>query len=727
MTRTSASLPPSSAPSPRDRPPRLVRDALGRELRVLPGHPLPFGVSETRHGLNFAVFSKHATAVTLVLFGRRREAAVLELPLDLDTNHTGHVWHAEIAGLDPGTRYGWRAARVGGDEPVHRYEPDAVLIDPYATALTGGSRWNDVEPRAGEAGASPWPRRRSLYVDTAFDWDGTRPPRIPLEDKIIYELHVRGFTRHASAGVAHPGTFYGLIEKIPYLRDLGITTIELLPVYEFDELETRIVDPNTGRRLLNYWGYSPICFFAPKASYAAFGFDGAQVTEFRTMVREFHRAGLEVMLDVVFNHTAEGPLPPGAPPLSLRGLDNATYYLVDPVTGAYRDFSGCGNTLNCNHPVVRTLIIDALRYWVAEMHVDGFRFDLASILGRGQDGEVLANPPVLERIANDPVIADATLIAEAWDAAGLYQVGTFPSFRRWAEWNGPFRDDVRHFVRGDPGFAAALASRLGGSADIFALSGRTPSHSINFVTCHDGFTLADLVSFNEKHNHANGEDNRDGHTDNVSWNCGAEGPSDDPAVRALRARQSRNLLTLLFCAQGTPMLLAGDEFGRTQRGNNNAYCQDNEISWLDWGLVETNRDLFRFTKLLIAFHTAHPVLGHRDYLTGEPRGPLGRPDVAWHGVELRRPDFGAQSRSLAMHLAGEHAPRPDCDIYLAANAWKDDLVFALPKPPPGRRWLRVVDTAEPSPRDILGPGKEVAVRGTRVRVRARSVVVLRTA
>ena len=725
MTRTRTPSRPPSAPFTRT---RLVRDAVGRELRVLHGHPLPFGVSTTRDGLNFAIFSKHATAMTLVLFARRRDAPVLELPLDPATNRTGHMWHVEVAGLDPNTRYGWRAARDAPPSPIHRFQPEAVLIDPYATALSGGSRWATREPRDGDAGDGHWPQRRSLYVDTAFDWDGTRPPRIPLEDKVIYELHVRGFTRHPSANVAHPGTFYGLVEKIPYLRDLGVTTVELLPVYEFDELEMATVDPHTGQRLLNYWGYSPQCFFAPKAAYASFGFDGAQVTEFRTMVREFHRAGLEVFLDVVFNHTGEGPLPPGAPPLSLRGLDNATYYLVDPDTGEYRDYSGCGNTLNCNHPVVRNLIIDALRYWVAEMHVDGFRFDLAAILGRGQHGEVLANPPVLERIANDPVIADATLIAEAWDAGGLYQVGTFPSFKRWAEWNGPFRDVLRHFVRGDAGFAAALASRLAGSSDIFASSGRSPSHSINFVTCHDGFTLADLVSFNEKHNQANGEQNRDGENHNLSWNCGVEGPSDDPAVRALRARQSRNLLTLLFCAQGTPMLTAGDEFGRSQRGNNNAYCQDNEISWLDWGLLETNRDLFRFTKLLIAFHTAQPVLGHRDYLTGEVRGPLQRPDVAWHGVELGAPDFGGASRSIAMHLAGEHAPRPGSDVYLAANAWDGDLHFALPAPPPGRHWLRVVDTAEPSPRDILAPGTEEALTGaTHVTVRARSVVVLRSA
>jgi glycogen operon protein len=698
-----------------------VTDRHGRPLIVRPGHPLEFGVTDTRLGLNFAVFSSHATAMTLVLFAAHEREPLLELPLDPAVHRTGHVWHVELQGVPVDTRYGWRADR----QPVrcdllHRFDPRDVLIDPYATALTGGGRWGVAE----EDGDPRW---RSLSQRDEFDWQGTRPPRIPVADKVIYELHVRGFTRDASSGVARPGTYLGLIEKIPYLKELGVTTVELLPVYEFDELENRNVDPLTGERLYNFWGYSPLCFFAPKAAYAANGRDGAQVAEFKTMVREFHRAGIEVFLDVVFNHTAEAPLPPDAPSLSLRGLDNAVYYLIDPTTGKYLDYSGCGNTLNSNHPVVRNLIIDALRYWAAEMHVDGFRFDLASILSRGRDGEVLARPPVLERIAADPVLADATLIAEAWDAAGLYQVGTFPGWGRFAEWNGPFRDEVRHFVRSDPGFTGRLAVRLAGSADLFEHSGRTPAHSINFVTCHDGFTLADLVAYDRKHNEANAEGNRDGLDDNVSWNCGVEGPSDDPAVRVLRDRQRRNFLTLLLLAQGTPMLLGGDELGRTQRGNNNAYCHDNAMTWVDWGGLEAQRNLFHFVKTLIAFRRAHAVLRQRDFLTGEPRGPLGRPDVMWHGVHLGQPDWSPNSRSLAMHLAGEHAPEPDCDIYLAANAWEGDLVFALPAPPPGTQWVRVVDTAEPSPSDIAEPGQEVRLADqTRIAVRARSCVVLRS-
>ncbi len=697
-------------------------------LSALRGHPLPLGVSETRHGLNFAVFSRHATAVTLVLFAPRRDAPVLELPLDPTVHRTGHVWHVELLGLNPGTRYGWRADRTGHpDDPRHRFEPDTVLVDPYATALTGGSEWGAVAARPDRHGTGRWPRRRSLYVSPEFDWDGTRPPRIPLVDKVIYELHVRGFTRHPSSGVAHPGTYLGLIETIPYLKELGVTTVELLPVCEFDELENPNRDPDSGRRLHNFWGYSPINFFAPKASYAVAGVNGAQVNEFRTLVREFHRAGLEVFVDVVFNHTAEAPLPAGVPALSLRGLDNATYYILDPHTGAYRDYSGCGHTLNCNHPVVRNLILDALRYWVAEMHVDGFRFDLASILGRGRDGEVLANPPVLERIAYDPVIADATLIAEAWDAAGLYQVGRFPAWQRWAEWNGPFRDQVRHFVRGDPGFAGALAARLTGSADLFSASGRGPAHSINFVTCHDGLTLADLVAYERKHNRANGEGERDGVDDNLSWNCGVEGASGDSSVARLRAQQVRNFLTLLLCAQGTPMLLAGDEIGRSQGGNNNAYCQDNETSWVDWRGRETRSDLLRFTRTLIALRRAHPVLRHREFLTGVPNGPYRRPDVMWHGVRLYEPDFGPDSRTLAMHLAGERAHQPDGDIYLAANAWSEDLVFAVPDAQPGTRWVRVIDTAAPPPGDIAEPGSERALEDPqRLLVRARSCAVLRS-
>ena len=711
---------------------------------ILHGHPLPFGASETSRGLNFAVFSSHATAMALVLYAPHETEPLIELPLDPAGHRTGNVWHVELQGIAVDARYGWRADRQPVQRDlVHHFDPRDVLVDPYATCLTGGSRWGALEPRDGgdtdpsvsgasvptlTKGATPTRRRwRSLAVRDQFDWQGTRPPRIPLADKVIYELHVRGFTRHPTSGVAQPGTYRGLVEKIPYLLELGVTTVELLPVYEFDELENTNINPLTGERLYNFWGYNPICFLPAKAAYAVNGREGRQVAEFKTMVRDFHRAGIEVFLDVVFNHTAEGRLPPDAPSLAFRGLDSDVYYMIDPATGRYLDYSGCGNTLNCNHPVVRTLIIDALRYWVAELHVDGFRFDLASILGRGADGEVLARPPVLERIAADPVLADATLIAEAWDAAGLYQVGTFPAWGRFAEWNGPYRDELRHFVRGDGGFTAKLAARLAGSADLFKHSGRAPAYSINFVTCHDGFTLADLVSYDRKHNEANGEHNRDGLDHNVSWNCGVEGPTDDAAVRALRARQVRNFLALLLLSQGAPMLLGGDEIGRTQRGNNNAYCQDNEISWVDWGLLTTNRDLFRFAQLLIAFRRAHPVLRQPDFLTGEARGALGRPDVMWHGVRLNAPDWGPTSRSLAMHLAGEHAAESDCDVYLATNAWEEDLTFDLPAPRPGTRWVRVVDTAEPGPHDIAEPGQEPELADkARIVVRARSCVVLRS-
>jgi glycogen operon protein len=705
---------------------RKLVDATGRELGILYGRPLPLGASETRRGLNFAVFSGHATRLTLVLFAPDRLDPILEVPLDPLSQRTGDVWHVEVEGLDRGTRYGWRADREPlRDDDGHRFDPSIVLVDPYAPALTGGSRWGEREVGSEDPESTESSQRRSLYVRNEFDWEDVRPPRIPSSDEVIYELHVRGFTCHPSSGVEHPGTYLGLIEKIPYLKELGVNVVELLPVYEFDELENERVNPLTGERLKNFWGYSPISFFVPKAAYAAHGRGGNQVREFKIMVRELHRAGIEVILDAVFNHTAEGAGRPGDATYSFRGFDNAVYYILDPETGAYLDYSGCGNTLNCNHPVVRGLIIDALRYWVADTHVDGFRFDLASILGRGRDGEILPNPPIVERIAGDPVLAGSTLIAEAWDAAGLNQVGRFPSFGRWAEWNGPFRDDVRRFVRGDPGFAARLASRLTGSADLFQREGLGPAHSINFVTCHDGFTLADLVSYDRKHNVANGENNRDGAAENLSWNCGAEGPTRDPSIEALRKKQVRNLLTLLMLSQGRPMLLAGDEFGRTQRGNNNAYCQDNEISWVDWRLLDQNRDLFRFTRLLIAFRRTHPVLRRTAFLTGRGDRRSPRPDVAWHGTDLGEPDWSPKSLCLAMHLAGEHAPEPDCDIYLAANASALDLSFELPAPPVGRRWARLVDTAAPSPADIAEPGAEPLLADqSRALVRARSCLVL---
>ncbi len=696
-------------------------DLVGPDFEVCAGRPLPLGVSVTQRGLNFSVFSSRATEVRIVLFAEGDHQRKLELPLDRDWNRTGHVWHIGIDGLAGAIRYAWRMDRDDEkSDHLDRFDPSIVLLDPYARALTGGNVWGDLTDR--EEGRA---RRLSLAVDGAFDWQHVRPPAVPIEDKIIYEVNVRGFTRDPSAGVSAPGTYLGFIEKIPWLKELGVTTVELLPIYDFDENELNRHNPETGEFLRNLWGYSPICFFAPKAGFAANGHEGGQVAEVKKLVRELHRAGIEVLLDVVFNHTAEIKGRPQDPTYSFRGIDNRVYYMLDPVSGAYLDYSGCGNTLNCNHPVVREHVLDALRYWVSEMQVDGFRFDLASILGRGRDGEVLANPPLIERIAVDPILADVTVIAEAWDAAGLYQVGTFPSWGRWAEWNGAYRDDVRRFVRGDAGQTGKLASRLSGSSDIYAASGRTPIHSINFVTAHDGFTLADLVSYNEKHNLANAENNTDGSNDNISWNCGVEGPTDDPAVLSLRARQIRNFVTILFFSQGVPMLLGGDEFGRTQRGNNNAYCQDNDVSWFDWSLTESNAPLLRFVRGVIAFRRAHPVLRRTSFLTGE-RGIHWRPDVMWHGARLGAPDWSDGARTLAMHLAGEHAASPDCDVYMAFNSSDEAVDFELPEPAPGQRWLALIDTAAEPPGDITDEVSEVVIPDPWLHLQPRSTRVLRS-
>ena len=688
---------------------RLLRIVKGK-FRVRRGHPLPYGASARREGVNFSVFSRHATAVTLVLFVPGDEEPVLELPLDPRYNKTGEAWHVLVEGLDPGIEYGFRADREDNDAPqVLRFDRGKILIDPYSKAVAGLERWGEVAAAKGRL-----ERLRSRVVDEEFDWGHEHPLAVPLADSVIYELHVRGFTRHPSSGVRHPGTFRGLVEKIPYLRDLGVTAVELMPVTEFEEGDNPRTNLLTGEPLRNFWGYQPVSFFAPKASYAANGAPGEAVREFKAMVKAFHEAEIEVILDIVFNHTGEGD-ERGAT-FCWRGLDNPTYYILEPGSGKYLNYSGCGNTLNCNHPVVRFQILSALRYWVTEMHVDGFRFDLASILGRGRDGEVLPNPPLLEAIAADPVMADVKLIAEAWDAAGLYQVGSFPSWGRWAEWNARFRDEVRRFVKSDPGLTKLLATRLAGSPDLYRGSERAPWHSINFLTSHDGFTLADLVSYNDKHNWANGEGNTDGHPENLSWNCGEEGPSSNGEVLTLRARQQRNFLTLLFLSQGVPMLQAGDELGRTQGGNNNAYCQDNEVSWVDWSLLERNAPLLRFTQRLVRFRKAHPSLRRRTFLDDEPT-----PAVAWHGVKLGKPDWTSESRTLGMHLlAGA-----DEAIYLVANAHWEPRAFELPKLSAGKSWRRFVDTSLPPGKDALEPGAEVPVAAGRTYPAGpRSVVVL---
>ena len=685
-------------------------DTVTTDLAMLRGHPQPFGVSNLAGGVNFSVFSRHATALSLVLFRPGELDPALEVPLDPKINRTGDVWHICLQGLVPGFEYGYRVAG-DNDSPVHRFDDQQVLLDPYARAVSGPSLWRAATRKASRAGN--W---RGLLVDDTFDWEFDQPLNHHLADSVIYEMHVRGFTRHDSAQVVHPGTFRGVIEKIPYLQKLGVTAVELLPVTEFDEADNYRKNPLTGEALHNFWGYHPLSFFAPKAAYAVAMTVGAQVDEFKEMVKALHAAGIEVILDMVFNHTGEGN--EEGRTLSLRGLDNSVYYIVDAEGGNYANYSGCGNTVNCNHPVVRDLIIDALCYWVTEMHVDGFRFDLASILGRGSDGEVLTNPPLLERIAGNPVLANTKLIAEAWDAAGLYQVGTFPNFGRWAEWNGKFRDDIRRFVRGDKGMVPVLATRLSGSSDLYQDDGRAPHHSINFVTSHDGFTLADLVSYKTKHNEVNGEYNADGDNNNFSANHGVEGPSGDPAICALRERQLRNFASLLILAHGVPMLLAGDEMGRSQNGNNNSWCQDNDMGWLNWVDLEQNHELYQFFCHLIAFRQQHALLRPRHF-EGEENGDR---QLAWHGTRLGQVDWSDNSHSLGMHLQGHS---DEAEIYLITHAAEDDVDFSLPTSEKQAPWRRFVDTALLSGQSSCVPGEEPEVVDQQsYRVQGRSVVVL---
>ena len=672
------------------------------DFAVERGSPLPLGATLVRAGVNFAVFSRHATGITIVIFEPGGREPMLELPLDPRYHRTGEIWHALVRGLDPSIEYGFRAD--GPHTPHHRYDKDCVLLDPHARAVTGLGGWG-----------SPAAHPRAVVVDHAFDWGFDQPLNTPLDDTVIYEVHVRGFTRHPSSGVARPGTYEGFVEKIPHLKSLGVTAVELLPITEFDETDAGgRSNPYSGERLLNFWGYHPLAMYAPKASYAADASPGGQVRAFKHLVKALHSAGIEVILDLVFNHTGESGL--DGPTSSFRGLDNAVYYLSDRGSGAYLDFSGCGNSLNCNHPVVRDFILDCLRYWVTEMHVDGFRFDLASVLGRGRDGSVLANPPVLERIAADPVLAHTKLIAEAWDAAGLYQVGSFPAWGRWAEWNGQYRDDVRRFLKGDGGLAPRIATRIAGSPDLYRRDGRCAHHSINFITSHDGFTLADLVSFDGKHNEANGEASRDGGNDNHSWNCGWEGPDAPADVAALRARQARNALVLLMLSRGVPMLLAGDELGRTQGGNNNAYCQDSPVSWIDWSAADPA--LQRFTAGLIALRRSHPQI-----LTGHFFDPLpdGSPSVAWHGRTPWHPDWSEQSRLIAFSVPHDGGARA---LYVAANMHWEHADLEIAAPAAGRTWRRVLDTGlAPDLCSVTLDGTGPVVGGT-YRLGPRTAVVL---
>jgi len=685
-------------------------------FEVTPGTPMQLGATIMPSGINFAVFSRHAENLWLVLFtpGGNR---IGEIELDPIHNKTGDIWHIMLRTRKHNLQYAFRAHGPHEPSSGHYFDAKKLLLDPYARALAGGEQWNS--PRKKKAGF----KRRCLIVENHFDWEDDRPLKIPLQDSIIYEMHVRGFTQHPSSRVDNPGTFAGIIEKIPYLQELGITAIELMPVAEFNENENTNSNPVTGKELVNFWGYSPITFCAPKASYASDNKGGSQVREFKEMVKALHRAGIEVILDVVFNHTAEGGS--DGPMLSFRGLDNSIYYLLDPVTREYLNFSGCGNTFNCNHPIVRKHIIDCLHFWVIEMHVDGFRFDLASILGRDKNGEPLSNPPMVEMIAEDPILAHTKIIAEAWDAAGLYQVGSFSTSGRWAEWNGKYRDDVRAFMCGHEGMVPSLATRIAGSSDLFQKSLRRPYNSINFVTSHDGFTLFDLVSYNSKHNLENGEENRDGSDYNISWNSGYEGRTDDTAVMRLRARRMRSLAAILLLSQGVPMLLAGDEFGRTQKGNNNAYCHDSSLSWIDWSMLDKNPDLYRFFRLLITLRRNHPVFRRSDFFPDLPH-ELHHP-IRWQSSRPDAMDWSDSAKSLAFLLDGKGAEGdPDNDFFIMINGHPARVEnFKAPKPRNKRNWRKIIDTAAPPPLDILDDAKGILLPfHKKIKVEPMGVVVL---
>jgi isoamylase len=689
------------------------------DFKLRPGRPFPFGANFVPRGVNFSIYSRCAKSCTLVLFKKHTSEPMAEIPF-LEEFRIGNVFSMIVFDLDyENIEYGYRMEGPFNPKEGYWFDSSKILLDPYAKIIGGRDNWGQT-PDWQELYQH---RSRLAYDD--FDWEGDRPLEIPFEDLIIYEMHVRSFTRHPSAEVKHPGTFAAIHEKIPYLKELGINCVELMPIYEFDEFENSRPNPQTGELLMNYWGYSTVGFFAPKAGYAATGKFGMQVDELKTLVKNLHKHGIEVILDVVFNHTAEGN--ENGPTISFRGIDNQTYYMLTP-DGYYLNFSGTGNTLNCNNPVVRNMVIDCLRYWAAEYHIDGFRFDLASVLGRDPRGIPLSNPPLLESLAFDPILAKCKLIAEAWDAGGLYQVGSFPAFGRWAEWNGKYRDTIRKFLKGEPGMVGNMAQRLQGSPDLYTWEGRDPNASINFIVCHDGFTLMDLVSYDGKHNEANGENSNDGANDNYSWNCGWEGSTDNPEINALRHRQIKNALAMLLVSRGVPMILMGDEIGRTQKGNNNTYCHDNELNWLDWKLLESNADLFRFFKHCIHFRNAHPVLRSKNHFRNTDYVGSGYADITWHGTQAWNADWSNDSRVIAFVLCGEHAKEgtvTDNYIYVAMNMNWQSHWFEIPGLRNGMQWYVFVNTGANPQEDSWESGTEPVLEDQYgLFVGERSVVIL---
>jgi len=641
------------------------------------GRVFPFGASLCEDGaVNFSIFSKEATSCTLVLYRHGQEKPFVEIPFP-DEFRIGNVYTMLIYGIDiETTEYGYRFDGPYNPQKGQLFDKSKVLLDPYAKSVSGRSVWGVKQNPNSQF------KYRGQIIRQDYLWEGDKPLEKRQCDLVIYEMHVRSFTQHSSSGVKRNGTFAGIVEKLPYLKELGVNCVELMPIFEFDEFEnSRVVD---GKTLYNYWGYSTVDFFAPKAGYAASAPFGMEADELKGLIKRLHKNGIEVVLDVVFNHTAEGN--EDGPYISYKGVDNRTYYLLTP-EGHYYNFSGCGNTMNCNNPVVRNVVLDCLRYWVSEYHVDGFRFDLASILSRNRDGSPMMDPPLLDAIAHDAVLGKCILIAEAWDAGGLYQVGTFPSWGRWSDWNGKYRDCVRRFIKGGAENMPELIWRIKGSNDMYGT--RSAAASINFVTCHDGFTMYDLVSYNDKHNEANGEDNRDGTDSNDSWNCGVEGDTSDPEILDLRFRQMKNMMTILLTSRGIPMLLSGDEFANTQYGNNNAYCQDNEISYLDWSLLEKdrNKDLFEYVKRLIAFRRSHPVLMGSKFNFGE--NGTGYPELSFHSLKPWEFDENAHDLAFAYMFAEDHekyGTKKDAFIYMAVNAHWESHTFELPIIPKDKKW-----------------------------------------
>lgn len=684
------------------------------EIEGFPVRPGMFdvnGATALPGGVNFTVHTHDGTSVELLLFHKKEDEPYAVLPFP-ETYRIGDVYSMIVFGLNiKEFEYAYRVD--GPNEPKKglMFQKTEVLLDPYARAVAGQRIW----------GEQPSHSYHARVVQDVFDWGDMPQSKRELSDLIIYELHVRGFTKHASSGVAHRGTFAGLMEKIPYLKELGINAVELMPIFEFDE--TRNSREVNGKKLLEYWGYNTISFFAPNTSYTASEEYNQEGTELKELIRELHKNGIEVILDVVFNHTAEGN--EMGPTFSFKGFDNRIYYMLTP-DGNYYNFSGCGNTLNCNHPIVQQMILECLRYWTVSYRVDGFRFDLASILGRNTDGSPMNNPPLLKSLAYDPVLANVKLIAEAWDAGGMYQVGSFPASRRWAEWNGRYRDTIRGFLKGDNWEAHPAAWSIAGSEDLYGGfhlddGGSYAGYNscVNFLTCHDGFTLYDLYAYNEKHNWNNGWNNTDGSNNNRSWNCGEEGETSNTEVQTLRRRMIRNACAVLMCSRGTPMFLSGDEFGNTQYGNNNCYCQDNEISWLDWSLLEKNRELFEFFRFMIAYRKAHPAIRKR-----LPDAVCGMEPVRIHDTQAEKLSIAPDARTFALSFAGYNRKKGEDDlVYVAINTYWEDVRITLPVLKTNGSWYLSVNTWGD------GQGRYFYPEGTETRIasefimRPRSVAV----